>query len=267
MLLMLQLVSNEDEADTISIRLDNQAIVQALTNCRAQPAQSLLDTIHGLCDDWRKRNWWHRTHIRISWVSGHNGAMGNEQADEESKKAVEEGSSPGIMLPVKTREDKLPVSLAVAVAAFRDKLHAQWRELWARSPQQWKMAKIDAKLPSPAFLQATDNLTRVQVSVLMQLRTGHAPLNAFLHRIGRVDSLLCLACLSTDETIHHFLFDCPAHMHARHSLARKLGRLSKSVRHLLGNWWAFQTMLRYMGEMGHFQTSHGDLPMKPMNIQ
>ena len=140
--------------------------------------------------------------------------MGNKRADAEAKKAVEEGSSLGVMLPVETQEDKLPVSLAAAAAAFRDKLHAQWRELWAGSPWRQKMAKINTKLPSPAFLQATDDLTRVQASVLMQLRTGHAPLNTFLHWIGRVDSPLCLACLSTNETIHHFLFNCPAHAHA-----------------------------------------------------
>ena len=66
MLLTLQLVSNEDEADTVSIRLDNQAIVWALTNCKAQPAQSLLDVIHGLCDNWRKCDQRHCSHIRIS---------------------------------------------------------------------------------------------------------------------------------------------------------------------------------------------------------
>ena len=266
-LLALQLVSNEDEADTVSIRLDNQAVVWALTNHRAQPAQSLLDAIHGLCDDWRKCNQWRRSQIRISWVSGHDRAMGNERADAEAKKAVEEGSSPDVTLPVETREDELPVSLAAAVAAFRDELHVQWRELWARSPQWRKLAKIDAKLPSPAFLWATDDLTRAQVSVLMQLRTGHAPLNTFLHQIGKVDSPCCPACLGADETVHHFLFDCPAHAHAQHALARKLGRLSKSVHHLLGNWRAFQTTLKFVGETGRLQTSHGDLPMKPARDQ
>ena len=126
-----------------------------------------------------------------------------------------------------------------AGAAFKDALCMQWRTLWAGSPQRRKMAKIDAKLPSPAFLRATDDLTRVQVSVLIQLRTGHAPLNAFLHRIGKVDSPRYQACLGADKTVHHFLFDCPTHVHAQYALARKLGRLSKSVCHLLGNWRAF----------------------------
>ena len=85
---------------------------------------------------------------------------------------------------------------------------------WAGSPCQWKMAKIDTKLPSPAFMQATENFTRAQASVLAQLRTGHALLNAFLHWIGKVDSPLCPACLSVDEMVHHFIFDCPVHAYA-----------------------------------------------------
>ena len=55
-LLALQLVREEDEADTVSIRLDNQAIVWALTSLRAKPVQSLLDVVHELCDDWKKRD-------------------------------------------------------------------------------------------------------------------------------------------------------------------------------------------------------------------
>ena len=69
-------------------------------------------------------------HIKISWVSGHDGAAGNEQADTEVKKVVEEGSNPGTMLPVKTQGDELLTSLTAAGAAFK----VQWRTLLAGSP-------------------------------------------------------------------------------------------------------------------------------------
>ena len=39
--------------------------------------------------NWKKRDQQHRTHIKISWVSGHNGVASNEQVDAEVKKAVE----------------------------------------------------------------------------------------------------------------------------------------------------------------------------------
>ena len=61
----------------------------------------------------------------------------------------------------------------------------------------------------------------------------HAPLNAFLYWIGKVDSPHCLVCLGANKTVHHFLFDFPTHTYAWHTLARKMGRLSKLVCHLL----------------------------------
>ena len=76
------------------------------------------------------------------------------------------------------------------------------------------MDKINAKLPSHSFLAATNHLSRAEMSVLMQLRTGHIPLNAFLRRIGRADSPTCPACQHTNEMIHHYLFDCLGHAHA-----------------------------------------------------
>ena len=53
-LLALQLVREEDEADTVSIRLDNQAVVRALASRRAVPVQSLLRMVHELCNNWKQ---------------------------------------------------------------------------------------------------------------------------------------------------------------------------------------------------------------------
>lgn len=43
----------------------------------------------------------------------------------------------------------------------------------------------------------------------MALRTGHAPLNRHLHRLGKVENPFCLHCPDTEEMVHHFL---TAHM-------------------------------------------------------
>ena len=51
-ILALHLIREDGEAEMASIKLDNQAVIQALTGCRASPAQALLDMVHGLCEDW-----------------------------------------------------------------------------------------------------------------------------------------------------------------------------------------------------------------------
>ena len=51
-ILALHLIREDGEADTASIKLDNQAVIWALTGCGAGPVQALLDMVHGLCEDW-----------------------------------------------------------------------------------------------------------------------------------------------------------------------------------------------------------------------
>ena len=131
--------------------------------------------------------------------------------------------------------------------------------MWAKSPQKGWMDRIDNKLPSHSFLMATNHLSRAQASVLMQLHTSHIPLNCFLHRIGKTDSLTCPACQTADETDPHYLLNCPGYAHERHSLARAAGRNSKSLWHLFGNWHTYQVLLIYVGATGRFKDIYGDL--------
>src|SRR6266481_364019 len=51
-ILALHLIQGDSEAETASDKLDNQAVVWALSGHKASPAQALLDIMHGLCDDW-----------------------------------------------------------------------------------------------------------------------------------------------------------------------------------------------------------------------
>ena len=60
-------------------------------------------------------------------------------------------------------------------------------------------------------------------------------------------------CRRREETVHHFLFDCPAHEHARFKLGCKLGRLSKSLWYILGSQKAFKLLIHYVNETGRFR--------------
>ena len=188
----------------------------------------------------------------FNWVSGHDGVHGNERADEEARKVASKGSSLEAELPELLQERTLPCSLAALGGKFKETLKHRWKAMWAKSPWKGWMDKIDDKLPSHSFLMATSQLTRAQASILMQLRTGHIPLNYFLHKIGKVDSPTCPMCWTTDETVHHYLLDCPGMAHERHSLAQAMGRNSKSMRHLLGNWHAYKPLLKYVRTTGRF---------------
>ena len=89
--------------------------------------------------------------------------------------------------------------------------------------------------------------SRVQVSLIIQLRTGHVLLNAYLHRISKMDQPLCQLCERGNKTVHHYLFDCTAWAHKRWLLGRSMGRASKSLRSLLSTERGVSKVIKYIG--------------------
>ncbi|KAJ7480774.1 cytochrome P450 [Mycena latifolia] len=76
------------------------------------------------------------------------------------------------------------------------------------------------------------DLSRPQCSVLTQLRTAHAGLNAYLYRFHLTPSPDCPLCL-VPETVGHFLLTCPRFRRQRLCLIMKLGTARLSLRLLL----------------------------------
>jgi hypothetical protein len=69
----------------------------------------------------------------------------------------------------------------------------------------------------------------------IQLRTGHCGLNKYLCRFGIIDSPVC-ECGSGQETVEHFLLECPLYREQRRVLRNKVGSGRMRVDVLLGDW-------------------------------
>ena len=164
--------------------------------------------------------------------------------------AVQGASSPWNKLPPLLQSGPLPLSSTAAKQHYRLKLLTEWRQCWAQSPRHQHASKINPKLPVTSFLKLAKDISKAQASILFQLHSKHAPLHRYLYRIGKADSPLCTLCRHGEETVHHYLFDCPTHEHARFALRCKWGQLSKSLRHILGSWKALQPLLHYVNETG-----------------
>lgn len=134
-----------------------------------------------------------------------------------------------------TSQITTPTSRSAAWQAFEAKLKARVKDAWKRSPRYQKTRDIDKALPGPGFLRMTAKLPRRNTSVLMQLRTGHVPLNGFLHKIGQVPESTCPGCELERETVTHYLTACPWYDGPRSKILIHFRQHSISKKVLLSN--------------------------------
>ena len=117
--------------------------------------------------------------------------------------------------------------------------------------------KIDASMPLSRFTKIIQDLPCMQVSLLIQLRMGHVPLQKHLHRMEKVSSLRCPECHTRDETIHHYLMVCPAHKGLRSQMEKALLPGAWSIGTLLLNPKVFEHLFRYINATCRFYSMTG----------
>lgn len=93
---------------------------------------------------------------------------------------------------------------------------------------------------------ALRKLTRPDATLVAQIRAGHCPLNAVLHRIGVTDDPNCSLCLQP-ETVEHFLLTCRKFTGLRHRLLRAATKLKilRRRQDLLADPRLYQLMADY----------------------
>ena len=131
-------------------------------------------------------------------------------------------------------------------------LKARWCMRWTDSLCFAKLSKIDPMMPSNKFQWLIAGFNRSQASILTQLRVGHIPLNAYLHRIKQAASPDCLQCGVGSEMVHHFLFNCQAWRSERWAMDKVLRREVKSLQHILSHQEGAEELLRFIGRMEWF---------------
>lgn len=158
---------------------------------------------------------------------------------------------------------RLPYSAAAVKQEHREGLKVRWKEEWQSSPRFARFQHIDPNFPFNKYRQISDRLSRSQASLLMQLRTGHVPLNCYLYRITKSVTRHCDACWrrrrqEIPETIVHFLFECQEYAGERYDMDRVLGRHSRDLQAILASLDHIKELLKYVGRTARFKKSLGD---------
>ena len=71
---------------------------------------------------------------------------------------------------------------------------------------------------TPNQTDPINQLRRAHQTAVFRLRTHQAPLNAHLHRIKKEHPANYVYCPDSDETVEHFLFNCPLYDNIRSRL-------------------------------------------------
>jgi ribonuclease HI len=231
---------------SFSIGADNQAAIKALTSKFDKPGHYLAAEVFRTAERIRKKRG-KKYSLTIRWTAGHSGIPGNEEADEEAKKAAEGKSTDPEKLPKLLRK-WLKISRSASIATVATKRKKRWRREWIASPRYAKFKHIDPTLPSRKFIKLISNtkISRVDASKIFQMRSGHAPLNTYLHRFKRKESSQCPACGAPKETPQHFLLECPAYAHERWKLRPKRGVLETKFAELLTSEKKIIALAHYM---------------------
>ena len=119
------------------------------------------------------------------------------------------------------------------------------------------MRDIDGSMPSQKYEKLIASLSRRHANLLLQLRTGHVPLNPYLERIGKTLSRTCPACGEAPETVKHFLLDCSDFSLHRAVHFRSLGHSGRTLSTLLNTEDALKSLFAFINATGRLRSSFG----------
>ncbi|KAF9049685.1 hypothetical protein BJ165DRAFT_1608782 [Panaeolus papilionaceus] len=208
----------------ITIYVDNQSVIQAISSNTPGPAEYLKKEFHRICDTYiRLMGNANLTKplFRIKWISAHSKVERNKKIDEDAKEAVEGRTSRDFDLPHILRR-QLPVSKS--------------NELWVTSARYDRYVNLKNDFQFKKFHRLANKLDRYKFTLLVKLRTKHLPLNDYLHK----KKLICSPNY------------CRAHEHQRLKLHRQVQEAKDDLEKMLRNEDHTMVLLDYIETTNRF---------------
>lgn len=174
----------------IAVFTDSQSALQAMANNNSPYVKetTLLEhTVDFLMNTYNIT-------ITFQWIPGHVGISGNENADRLARK----GAS--------MDQHERPVTYKTVCSMLKSNYKEEWLNQWAQGTTGRKMYK---EMNQPNKGDNIKFLPRKEQCTIFQLRTGHVTLNSHLNRINPTYPPNCRHCHHPQETVEHFLFECP----------------------------------------------------------
>lgn len=190
-------LGNTTRPSDVNIFTDSQMTIRAITSERVK-SRTILECKRAI-NDYSARG-----RLRIIWVPGHCGVVGNERANSLATKARElHAVNLENAKPFGTTKNELEqwAKLAHVTMWNEDTVGRTTKILWG--DPNWDKTK--------SILE----LNKSEMSGMTSVLTGHSGLRAHLCRMGLVENDECRACGEDVETMEHYLCQCPAFARAR----------------------------------------------------
>lgn len=182
------------------ILLDNQEVAHRLLNNPVCSSQNAFIQFLDRSSKWPLRTLLPHTRpgkVRVYWIPGHTGILGNEKADFIAREARH-------LTPPSSSTHSFGFSKAWAKEMTNTSINEYWKN---SQPQSYKVLSIDSFDRLPREL----DLPRPLVAHLYAARTGHGDFAAYHERFNHQDALYTCSC-GSPKSPKHFL-SCPKPTH------------------------------------------------------
>lgn len=198
------IIENRWKGRSIGICSDSQAALKAIAN--PVSSSKLVSECKLKLNSVAKRN-----RLTLMWVPGHCGVDGNELADELANL----GSATKPLGP----EPILGISSATLIHWINDYVNNVHTRRWTEL-SSCKTARRFVKQPSREIATFLLKLKRKDLRSMLGVITGHTTCGQHMTTLGVITDPTCQFCLEEDDTIEHYLCNCPAFARIR---LRRLG--------------------------------------------
>ncbi|MBW0521937.1 hypothetical protein O181_061652 [Austropuccinia psidii MF-1] len=247
--LLLEHINNSGAPPAITIFSGSQAALKSTTLPKKNsPGQMITSKTFGNLKQWSQL-----FPVRLYWCPGHLNIRQNEMADKLAKTAA----NAGIISPHTLHH--------ISISKLKQVTKQHSRKPPSLSDAE--LARIKFKTSPKLIIQSLDQLEKGLAATIHQLRSEHAPLNAYLHRIRQIDSPLCPHC-NTLETTYHYLITCKQFQQPRKELKKKIRkhrlRLNpNSHTSILDNPNVFPILADYIISTARFRYIRNYIPPNP----
>ena len=182
---------------TITFWSDSLSALQALSNKIYRNK-----TIYNCHTALTELSQYNEVHLR--WIKAHSGYWGNEKADELAKVGTSCDNILLSLMPIKYIKTEI-----------NKKVKAIDNDNWIRNAHEHTNMFMGPNSKKTMKVLHSNSNNKARYRTAINLITGHIGLNKHLHKITLADSPICPYCNEIEETVAHFIGQCPAHMKLR----------------------------------------------------